>query len=148
MHLGAPMGESTDPKVLTDSLNRALPLVARDALACAAAAGSLPGPEGVSLTVPLRDMAAANLRDVERLAARIGSLGGSPALAVDAPSLPKTWNASVKRLLSDGQATLEALVEAIPADADDAEGEATEHLLEHMVARKREDFELLQRTLR
>ena len=142
------MGDSTDPKALIDALNRTLPLVARDALSLAAAAGTLPGPEGVSLTIPLREMAAANLRDVERLAARIASLGGTPALSVDTPNLPKTWNASVKRLLADGQATLEALVDAIPADADDAEGEATEHLLEHMVARKRDDLELLERTVR
>lgn len=142
------MGESTDPKALVASLNRALPLVARDALALAAAAGTLPGPEGVALGATLRDMAAANLRDVERLAARIASLGGTPAVAVEEPAVPKGLAASVKRLLTDGQATLEALVDAIPADADDAEGEATEHLLEHMVARKREDLELLQRAAR
>jgi bacterioferritin (cytochrome b1) len=142
------MGESTDSTALAAALNRALPLVARDALALATAAGTLPGPEGVALGAALRDMAVANLRDVERLATRIASLGGAPALAVEEPRVPKGWAASVKRLLADGQATLEALVDAIPADADDAEGEATEHLLEHIVARKREDLELLQRAAR
>jgi hypothetical protein len=43
---------------------------------------------------------------------------------------------------------LDAVVDAIPAGADDAEGEATEHLLEHIVARKRDVIELLERAQR
>ena len=143
-----PMGEKTDPSSLADALNRALPMVARDAVGLAVVAGTLPGPQGVALSGPMRDMAAANLRDVERLAARIGSLGAAPAVQVEELTVPRTWAASVKRLLADGRATLDALVEAIPADADDAEGEATEHLLEHMVNRKRDELELLERALR
>ena len=142
------MGEKTDPSSVADALNRVLQMVARDAIALAVVAGTLPGPEGVALSGPMRDMAAANLRDVERLAARISSLGGAPATQPEELALPKTWAASVKRLLADGRATLDALVDAIPADADDAEGEATEHLLEHMVNRKRDDLELLERALR
>lgn len=142
------MGETTDPSSLAAALNRALPLVARDAVALAMVAGTMPGAQGVALSGPLRDMAAANLHDVERLAARTASVGGTPALTMEEPALPKTWAASVKRLLADGQATLAALVDAIPADADDAEGEATEHLLEHMVNRKRSELELLERALR
>lgn len=142
------MGESTDPSTLIAGLNRALSLVARDALALAVAAGTLPGADGVALSAPLREMAATNLQDVERLAARVASLGGAPALAVEELKLPKTSGASVKRLLADGDETLEALVAAIPADADDPEGEATEHLLEHIVNRKRTDLELLERALR
>ncbi len=142
------MGASTDPSTLVTALNRALPLVARDALALAVAAGTLPGPDGVALSASLREMAAANLHDVERLSARVGSLGGAPALAVDNLKLPETWAAAVKRLLADGAEALQALVAAIPADADDPEGEATEHLLEHVIARRRDDLELLERALR
>ena len=39
-------------------------------------------------------------------------------------------------------------MEAIPAKADDVEGEATEHLLEHMVAHKRDAVEIFERALR
>lgn len=142
------MGESTEASSLAAALNRALPLVARDAVALAVVAGTLPGPQGVALAEPLRAMATANLRDVERLAARIASLGSAPSLDIAAPTLPKAFAASVKRLAADGRETLEALVGAIPADADDPEGEATEHLLEHMVNRKRDELELLERALR
>ncbi len=142
------MGTSTDTDAVVKALNRALPMVARDALAMSVAAGTLPGPDGIALAEPLREMADADLRDVERIAGRIVSLGGTPSIAVDERNLPKAWGAAVKRLLTDGQSTLDALVEAIPADADDAEGEATEHLLEHVIARKRDDLELLERALR
>jgi hypothetical protein len=143
-----PMSETTDPSSLADALNRALPMVARDAIALAVVAGTLPGPQGVALSGPLREMAGANLRDVERLAARIVSVGDSPATGIEELAFPKGWAASVRRLVADGRRTLDALVEAIPADADDDEGEATEHLLEHMVNRKREELELLERALR
>ncbi len=142
------MGTATDTDALVKALNRALPMVARDALALAIATGTLPGADGIVLAGPLRAMAVAELGNVERLAARVVSLGGTPSVAVEGPKLPKAWAAAVKRLLADGQATLDALVEAIPADADDAEGEATEHLLEHVIARKRDDLELLERSLR
>lgn len=142
------MGEATDANALADALNRALALVARDAVALAAAAGTLPGPGGIALGERLRAMAAASLDDVERLAARVVALGGTPAIGHEQPNLSKGFDASVKRLLADGQATLEALVEAIPADADDVEGEATEHLLEHVIARRRDELEILERALR
>ena len=142
------MGEPTDPRALTVALNRALPLLARDAVALATAAGTLPGAEGIALSERLRAMAAGTLGDVERVAARIATLGGTPSLRFDEPKMPRGWTAAVRRLLADGRETLDALVDAIPADADDAEGEATEHLLEHVIARRRDDLELLERALR
>lgn len=144
------MGSRTNARALAAALNDALLLVQRDAVHLAIAAGTLPGPEGIALSERLREMAAANLRDVERLAARVTSLGGRPSTGFDASSgrSSTAWSSAVKRLLADGQATLAALVEAIPADADDPEGEATEHLLEHMVNRKRSELELLERALR
>ena len=66
------MGEKTDTSALIGDLNKALPLLARDAIAAANAAGTIPGPEG----------------------------------------------------------------------------EASEHLLEHVIARKRDAIELLERALR
>lgn len=142
------MSELTDSAALTRSLNAALPLQYRCALAFAIAAGTLPGAEGVALADSLRAIAAAELRDVERVAARIASLGGTPSVRVAALKPPTTWRPTLKRLVAIQKEALDAIVAAIPADADDAEGEATEHLLEHMIARKRDDLELLERVLR
>ena len=71
-----PMGEQTDAKVLSADLAKAVQLLARDAVASAMAAGAMPGTEGVTLAPRLGEIAAAELADVERIAARITSLGG------------------------------------------------------------------------
>lgn len=142
------MGTKTDPAKLIRDLNRALPLLARDATATAMAAGTLPGPQGIAIAIRLREIATDEIRDVESVAARIASLGGSATLAVEVLEAPKTWAAAVKWLMKMQRETLDAFVEAIPADADDAEGEASEHLLEHIVSRKRDAVEILERALR
>lgn len=142
------MGESTDPAEVAAGLNRALPLQARDAIAAAIAAGVLPGVEGIALREPLRRVAAAEIAALELLAGRIVTLGTAPSARVPEVSLPKSLEPALRALAEMQQETLDALVEAIPADADDAEGEATEHLLEHVIARKRDDLELLERALR
>ena len=142
------MGESTDTDTLIRSLRKALPMLARDATAAAVAAGTLPGPEGIALAQRLREIAASELEDVERLAARIASLGGTPSVTMGKLEPPEKaagmleWLATMQREAND------AVVGAIPADADDAEGEASEHLLEHIVARKRDVIELLDRATR
>jgi bacterioferritin (cytochrome b1) len=142
------MGKATDTKSLIKDLGRALPLLARDAVACAMAAGAMPGIEGVALGPRLRQVAADEVADVERLAARISSLGGAPSAQVGKSDLPKSAAATFKWLAGMQREAIDAVVAAIPADADDAEGEATEHLLEHIVARKRDVIEMLERASR
>ena len=141
------MGSTTDPAETARALDECLALQARDAVATALAAGMLAGPEGIALREPLRRMAEDELHDVERLSARIVSLGGKPRVEFEALALPKAWKSGLRALVDFHRKTLETLVEAIPADADDVEGEATEHLLEHVIARKRDDVELLERAL-
>ena len=64
------------------------------------------------------------------------------------PDPPPKAKAMLEWLVAMQREGIDAVVRAIPADADDAEGEATEHLLEHIVARKRDAIELLERALR
>lgn len=142
------MGETTNPQELVRDLNAALPMQYRCALAFAVAAGTLPGPEGVAMADQMRRWAADELLDVERVAARIVTLGGEPVLDVPALGLPKTWKAAVRTLADAQREAIDAFVEAIPAGADDSEGEATEHLLEHVISRKRDVLEMLERALR
>jgi hypothetical protein len=141
------MSHETDTKTLAADLGKALQLLARDALAASLAAGTLGGAIGVALSPRLREIAAADLADVERLAARVASLGGAPTLSPDEVAPPAKAEAAVEWLIATQREGLEAVVAAIPADRDDAEGEATEHLLEHVVARKRDAIELLERAL-
>ena len=142
------MGEKTDPKKLIRDLNVAVPLQYRSVLALSTAAGTIPGPAGIALAPELRRFAEHTLGDVERLAGRIASLGGVPATDVAPLTFSADWAEGLRSLIAQEYEAITALVEAIPAKADDAEGEATEHLLEHMVTHKRDALELLERALR
>lgn len=142
------MGNSTDAPQLIEALNRALPLQLRDSVATMLAAATLRGPDGVALAPALRGISRAAARDCERVAARIATLGGTPRLALEDTQMPDDSRGALERLAACHRETLTALVEAIPADADDVEGEATEHLLEHAISRKRDALELLERALR
>lgn len=142
------MSEPTDPKALLKGLRTALPLLARDAVASAIAAGSMPGVDGVTLAPQLAGVAAAEVADAQRLAARIASLGGTPSVRVAKLEPPKGGAATLRWLAAMQKEAADAVVAAIPADADDTEGEATEHLLEHIASRKRDVIELLERARR
>ena len=148
LQLGAGMSEPTDIESLIRDLNKALPLLVRDATAAAMAAGTMPGAHGLALGERLREIAATELEDVERAAARIASLGGSPSVTLERLHPPEDATGTLEWLATMQREANDAVVAAIPADADDAEGEATEHLLEHVVARKRDVIELLERALR
>lgn len=138
----------TDIQSLIKDLNDALPLLARDAMAASMAAGTLAGPEAIALAARLETFAGDEMRGVERVAARIATVGGSPTVMLEPLKPPKAWRATLKWLATMQRESIDALVEAIPADADDAEGEATEHLLEHLIAQKRDALEILERALR
>ena len=142
------MSDTTDTNALIADLNAALAVQYRCVLAFGVAAGTLPGPEGVALGGHLRAIATDELMDAERLAARVASLGGTPTTDVGAFDVPADWRTGVDALAALQREALEKVVEAIPADADDTEGEATEHLLEHVTERKRNALELLERALR
>jgi bacterioferritin (cytochrome b1) len=142
------MGEDINRAEVVRDLNKALPLQYRSALAFAVAAGTLTGADGVALSGLLRGWAADELLDVERVAGRISVLGGEPVRTVGSLEAPKTTKASLKALASLQQEAIDAFAAAIPAGADDSEGEATEHLLEHVINRKRDVLEKLERALR
>ena len=142
------MGEDINRAEVVRDLNKALPLQYRSALAFAVAAGTLSGSDGVALGGLMRQWAADELRDVERVAGRISALGGEPVVTVASFEPAKATKATLKALAALQQEAVDAFARAIPAGADDSEGEATEHLLEHVINRKRDVLELLERALR
>jgi bacterioferritin (cytochrome b1) len=142
------MGEDINRAEVVRDLNRALPAQYRSALAFAVAAGTLTGPDGVALGALLRQWAADELVDVERVAGRIAALGGDPVVTVGSVDQPQTAKAGLKALAALQQEGIDLFAAAIPAGADDSEGEATEHLLEHVINRKRDVLEQLERALR
>jgi len=137
-----------DPQATIDGLNAALPLQARSALQLAIASGALTGATGAALSERLATMAAAELAEVGRLAAKIVALGGEPTVKVAPLRWPSGARAALEWLAKSERETIDALVTAIPDDADDAPGEAMEHVLEHAIQRKTEQLELLERARR
>jgi hypothetical protein len=128
------------------AINRALGLLARSAVECALLSGSLRGPMGVALADPLARAAQDSVRELARLAQIVTLLGAQPRAEVAASTIDDpTAEAAIHRLLRSEEETLQALVEAIPADADDALGESVEHVLEHAVMERSDLIARLRR---
>ena len=128
-------------------LNRSLELEARATLAYAVAAGSVTGMEVQHLREELYHFAERELEDTRRLVEKIVALGGEPSTNVAAVSFNADARRAVEKLIANDEETLEALVEVIPHTGSEAEGEALEHLVEHLLLRKQEQIDFLRRAL-
>jgi bacterioferritin (cytochrome b1) len=124
-----------------------LELEARAALAYAIAAGSLTGMEAQHLREDLYGFALHALEDVRKLVEKIVALGGEPVTSVAPLSFEADTRTALEALARTDDETLEALVEVIPHTGEEAEGEALEHLVEHLVLRKQEQIDFLRRVL-
>ncbi len=139
-----------DPLARDDALrelNRSLELEARAALAYAVAAGSLTGMEVQHLRNELYHFAVRELEDTRRLVEKIVALGGEPSTQVAAVSFDADPRRALEELIENDEATLDALVEVIEHTGSEAEGEALEHLVEHLLLRKQEQIDFLRRAL-
>lgn len=135
-----------NPAETASAINAALSLVARSALESALLAGSMRGALGAALTPVLADAAEKSIRDVTRLSQTLTLLDAVPDAEVAAPKVEtRSPERALDRLLALEEETLQALVDAIPADADDSLGESVEHILEHAVMERAELIGRLRR---
>lgn len=128
-------------------LNRSLELEARAALAYAVAAGSLTGMEVQHLGGQLYHFAVRELEDTRRLVEKIVALGGEPSTEIAPVSFDADARRAFEKLVANDEETLEALVEVIPHTGSVGEGEALEHLVEHLILQKQEQIDFLRRAL-
>ena len=128
-------------------LNRSLELEARSALAYTVAAGSLTGMEVQHLGGELYTFALRELEDTRRLVEKIVALGGEPSTRVAEVSFEADARQALERLIANDEETLDVLVEVIQHTGSEAEGEALEHLIEHLLLRKQEQIDFLRRAL-
>jgi bacterioferritin (cytochrome b1) len=127
------------------ALNKALRLQYRSGLAYSLVAGSLTGFAHVALGPQLYSFAAAELEDARRLVEKIVALGGEPTTTVAKLEFhPKAKDAFVWLLDTENE-TIDAVAAVIQTTGGDAESEALEHRLEHMIMRKQEQVEALER---
>lgn len=140
--------DALDVGAAVEGLRAALPLQLRSAVAYTLAAASLSGFEHVGLAPLLASAAEADLVDARRLAEKLATLGGRAPQRVPDPRLPQGSKAIVRRLIALEAETIEKLQDIIPATGHTGESEALEHRLEHMIMRKQEVVDALERARR
>jgi bacterioferritin (cytochrome b1) len=127
------------------ALNKALRLQYRSGLAYSLVAGSLTGFAHVALGPQLYAFGAEELDDARRLVEKIVALGGEPTTTVAKLEFHARAQAAFEWLLETEHEAIDAVASVIQATGGDAESEALEHRLEHMIMRKQEQVEALER---
>jgi bacterioferritin (cytochrome b1) len=140
--------EPLDHERAIKALSSALRLQYRSGLAYSLVAGSLTGFEHVALGTQLYEFAAAELDDARRLVEKIVALGGEPTTTVAKLEFHPKAQDAFGWLLEIEHETIDAVASVIQTTGGDAESEALEHRLEHMVMRKTEQVEALERARR
>src|SRR3954453_21855847 len=144
-------GEDKDPldvDAALERLNVALRLQYRSMLGYAVAGGSVVGFEFQGLSNLLWRFAQAELEDTRRIVEKIVALGGRPTTETAEIEDHSSPEAAVAWIVECERETLEAFQDVIPSTGHTAESEALEHRLEHLIMRKQEQVDALERARR
>jgi bacterioferritin (cytochrome b1) len=142
-----PDEEKLDEKEAVKRLNVALELQYRSALQHSIVASSLTGIEAQALGSKLTEFGDSELADVRRLIEKIVSFGGKPTTKVAELDFEKEAEAAIRSLVEGEEAAVEALGEAIEPTGREGRSEALEHLLEHLILRKQQQVDFLNRAI-
>ncbi|WP_445150088.1 ferritin-like domain-containing protein [Baekduia sp. Peel2402] len=137
-----------DVDAAIERLNRALALQYRSTLGYTVAAGSVIGFEHQGVADLLWRFAQAELDDTRRVVEKIVTLGGEPVVAPAEVVLHTAPEDMVAWLVEVERETLEAFQDVIPTTGHTADSEALEHRLEHLIMRKQEQVDALERARR
>jgi bacterioferritin (cytochrome b1) len=144
-------GKDKDPldrDTALERLNAALRMQYRSVLGYTIAAGSVRGFEYHGLGQQLWSFAAAELEDARRIVEKIVALGGEPTVDIAPVEHHEAPEHAVAWLIEREREVLEAFQDVIPATGHTAESEALEHRLEHLIMRKQEQVDALERARR
>jgi bacterioferritin (cytochrome b1) len=142
-----PSEEKLDDKKAVKRLNAALELQYRSALQYSIVASSLSGVEAQAIGSKLTEFGDAELSDLRRLIEKIVSFGGKPATGVAELNFEGGVKAAIRSLIKGEEAAVEALQEAIEPTGRDGRSEALEHLMEHLILRKQQQVDFLNRAI-
>jgi bacterioferritin (cytochrome b1) len=137
-----------DTEAALEQLNAALRLQYRSALGFTVAAGGVTGFEYQGLSALLWGFAQAELEDTRRTIEKIVALGGAPTVEVGAVEHHGSTDAAIAWLIRSEREVLEAFQDVIPTTGHTAESEALEHRMEHLIMRKQEQVDTLERARR
>jgi bacterioferritin len=137
-----------DEEGVIDALNHALRLQYRSALAYTVTAGSLVGLRFAPLAPQLAEFARAELDDARRIVEKIVTLEGTPVTDPAEVRAHPDGTEALHWLLDIEEEAIEALEDCIPPTGQEGRSEALEHRLEHMIMRKQEQRDTLERAAR
>ena len=129
-------------------LNKAIPLQFRSATMFTWAAASVTGHEFQAVGRQLEDYGRLELEDARRLIEKLVALGGDPVADVASFDPISFDEAGIRQMMDYEEEALEALHAVIPETGQEPRSEALEHLMEHMLMRKQEQVDFLERVRR
>ncbi len=133
---------------VVELINKAIPLQFRSAALYTWAAASGTGIEFQAVGRELANFGRLELDDARRLVEKLVALGGEPTTQVAAYDAVSPDASGIEALIGYEGEALGALHEVIPETGQEARSEALEHLLEHMLMRKQEQVDFLERVRR
>lgn len=138
--------ERLDEATAIERLNAALELQYRSALQYSIASASLRGIEAQAVGSKLTQFGDEELSDARRLIEKIVSFGGEPTTTVAELRYQRSATKSIEWLIECEREAVELLKDAIEPTGREGRSEALEHLLEHLILRKQEQVDFLERT--
>lgn len=139
------MSEPMNVEKVVELINEALPLQMRSATVYTWAAGAGTGIEFQAVGAQLEEFGRLDLDDARRLVEKLVALGGDPVTDVASFEPITPDRTGIRKLIDLENEALAALHKVIPETGQEARSEALEHLLEHMLMRKQEQVDFLER---
>ena len=142
-----PDDDKMDVPTVIRLINEALPLQLRSAVLYTWAAGAATGVEFQAVGKTFEEFGHRELDDARRLIEKLVGLGGDATTEV-APFEQVPSKAGIDKIIRYENEALDALHKIIPETGQEARSEAMEHLLEHIIMRKQEQVDFLERVCR
>jgi len=144
----ADQDETLEREGAVEKLNNALRLQHRSLIEYTLVGAAMTGFQYVGIAPRLADFARAEADDARRLAEKIASLEGEPTTVVATPRWSASPTEAFQFLIEDETETIEALQASIEPTGREGRSEALEHRLEHIIMRKQEQVDFLERAKR
>ena len=129
-------------------LNLSIPLQLRSAALFTWAAGAATGTDFQAVADKYETFGRLELDDARRLIEKLVALGGDPVTKIAAFDPVPTTKTGMRKIIGYENEALDALHKIIPETGQEARSEALEHLLEHIIMRKQEQVDFLERVRR
>src|SRR5215208_7188916 len=140
--------EMLDREDAIKHLNNALRLQHRSIIEYTLVGAAMTGFQYVGFAERLADFARSEVDDARRIAEKIASFEGEPTTVVAKPRLSSDPTEAFEFLVEDETEAIEALQASIEPTGREGRSEALEHRLEHIIMRKQEQVDFLERAKR